>query len=75
MHVYVCTVHRESISFDLTFPFRMHDRKAFVLGMCSMMSLQAEDRPQTVTMLAPQFLPALIIIFNGLTESYDGEFR
>jgi len=49
----------------------MHDRKAYVLGMCAMMSLPAKDRPQTVTLLAPQFLPSLIVIFNGLNESYD----
>lgn len=63
----------EDIVIGLAFGFRMHDRKAYVLGMCSMMSLKAEDRPQTVTMLAPQFLPSLIVIFNGLTESYDGK--
>ena len=55
------------------FIFRMHDRKAYVLGMCRMLSLQGKDRPQTVNMLAPQFLPSLIVIFNGLKESYDGE--
>ena len=52
----------------------MHDRKAYVLGMCSLLMIPSKDRPANVNMLAQQFLPSLILIFKGLKETYDGMF-
>eukprot|EP00112_Aurelia_sp_Birch-Aquarium-sp1_P018256 Seg4332.3 transcript_id=Seg4332.3/GoldUCD/mRNA.D3Y31 product=Importin-7 protein_id=Seg4332.3/GoldUCD/D3Y31 len=49
----------------------MHDRKAYVLGMCSLLMIPSKDRPANVNMLAQQFLPSLILIFKGLQETYD----
>ncbi|XP_065070384.1 importin-7-like [Rhopilema esculentum] len=49
----------------------MHDRKAFVLGMCSLLSIPSGERPQAVNALAQQYLQSLITIFKGLKEGYD----
>jgi len=48
-----------------------HDRKVYVLGVCALLSLPANQRPEAVNMFASQFLPALILIFKGLKASYD----
>ena len=49
----------------------MHDRKVYVFGVCSLLSLPPASRPEAVDILAPQFLPALLLIFNGLNNLYE----
>ncbi|XP_057289833.1 importin-7-like [Hydractinia symbiolongicarpus] len=49
----------------------IHDRKVFVFGICALVSLPAETRPDAVNMFAAQFLPALLIIFEGLKTVYE----
>jgi len=49
----------------------MHDRKVYVFGICSMLSLQPGNRPPAVEVFASQFLPALLVIFKGLIDIYE----
>jgi len=49
----------------------VHDRKVYVFGICSMLSLPHENRPEAVKVFAPQFLPALLVVFKGLVSSYE----
>ena len=49
----------------------MHDRKVFILGVCSLLSVPQEHRPPAYIENAPKFLPALLMIFNGLQTTYD----
>lgn len=51
----------------------MHDRKVYVLGICALLSLPANHRPEAVAIFAPQFLPALIHVFDGLNGLYDSK--
>uniref|UniRef100_A0A4W4GGH1 Importin N-terminal domain-containing protein n=1 Tax=Electrophorus electricus TaxID=8005 RepID=A0A4W4GGH1_ELEEL len=46
----------------------LHDRKMCVLGLCALMDL--EQRPQSVSQVAGQLLPAAILLFNGLKRAY-----
>eukprot|EP00794_Sanderia_malayensis_P018281 gene18281-20104_t len=49
----------------------LHDRKAYVLGMCSLVSVPSQSRPQAVNMIANQLLPSLLLVFKGLDSTYD----
>jgi len=49
----------------------LHDRKVFVLGICSLLSMPPESRPEALGTHAPMFLPALLMIFNGLQSTYE----
>lgn len=55
------------------FYFSVHDRKVYVFGICSMLSLPHENRPEAVKVFAPQFLPALLVVFKGLVSSYESK--
>ena len=52
----------------------VHDRKVYVFGICSMLSIPAETRPEAVKLFAPQLLPALLVVFKGLVASYESKF-
>lgn len=47
----------------------LHDRKISVLGLCALLSM-AGQRPQEVTEVAPQILPAALVLFQGLKRAY-----
>ncbi|XP_077868643.1 importin-7 isoform X2 [Saccoglossus kowalevskii] len=49
----------------------LHDRKMCALGLCTLMSLPG--RPDTVSVLASQFLPSLLLIFKGLNRAYESK--
>jgi len=49
----------------------LHDRKVFILGVCSLLSVPEEHRPPAYIEHAPKLLPALLMIFNGLQLTYD----
>uniref|UniRef100_A0A7M5X8J5 Exportin-2 central domain-containing protein n=1 Tax=Clytia hemisphaerica TaxID=252671 RepID=A0A7M5X8J5_9CNID len=49
----------------------MHDRKVYVFGICSLLTLPPENRPQAVELFAPQFVPALLVVFKGLITMYE----
>ena len=49
----------------------MHERKVYILGVCSLLSIPEENRPAILMEHAPKFLPALLMIFNGLAIMYD----
>lgn len=48
----------------------IHDRKLCVLGLCTLMSL-GNDRPQAINEVAPQLLPSVILLFDGLKHAYQ----
>ncbi|BFZ04143.1 hypothetical protein BsWGS_07182 [Bradybaena similaris] len=47
----------------------LHDRKICVLGLCSLLTMVGQ-RPQEVTEIAPQILPAALLLFQGLKRAY-----
>ena len=47
---------------------RLHDRKMCVLGLCALIDL--EQRPQAISQVAGQLIPAAILLFNGLKRAY-----
>jgi len=49
----------------------MHDRKIFILGVCSLLSIPEANRPPAFFEHAPKFLPALLVVFNGLENMYE----
>jgi len=49
----------------------MHDRKVYILGVCSMLSIPEANRPPIFAELAPKILPALLMIFHGLSVMYE----
>jgi len=49
---------------------RLHDRKMFVLGLCTLLSMTG-DRPQVLTDEAHRILPSLILVFKGLKRAYE----
>ncbi|CAH1257344.1 IPO7 [Branchiostoma lanceolatum] len=46
----------------------LHDRKLCVLGLCALMELQT--RPEPISSAAQSFLPALLMLFEGLKRAY-----
>lgn len=48
----------------------LHDRKVCVLGLCTLVSLDQELRPQAIEMFGKQIMPAFIILFEGLERAY-----
>ena len=53
--------------------FRLHDRKIFVLGLCTLLSMTGA-RPQILNDEAPRLLPSLILVFKGLKRAYERKF-
>jgi len=49
---------------------RLHDRKMFVLGLCTLLSMTG-DRPQVLTDEAHRILPSIILVFKGLKRAYE----
>ncbi|XP_071505004.1 LOW QUALITY PROTEIN: importin-7-like [Diadema antillarum] len=47
----------------------LHDRKMCVLGLCMLLSLP--NRPPVVHECANRFLPALLLLFQGLKRAYE----
>ncbi|KAI8780568.1 importin-7, partial [Biomphalaria glabrata] len=47
----------------------LHDRKMSVLGLCSLMNLLGQ-RPPEIMEVAPQILPAVLLLFQGLKRAY-----
>lgn len=47
----------------------IHDRKLYVLGLCTAISL-GSDKPQALVEFAPEILPNLLTIFEGLKRAY-----
>jgi len=51
---------------------RLHDRKIFVLGLCTLLSMTG-GRPQVLNDEAHRILPSLILVFKGLKRAYECE--
>lgn len=49
----------------------MHDRKLYVFGICSLLSLPHDNRPQAIELFASRFLPSLLAIFKGLVDMHE----
>jgi len=49
----------------------LHDRKVYVLGMCTLLDLPLQERPQSIVEAASQILPSLLVIFDGLNHIYE----
>lgn len=49
----------------------LHDRKVYVLGMCALLEIPPQERPQSLVEAAAQLLPNLLIIFDGLNHIYE----
>lgn len=47
----------------------VHDRKLSVLGLCTLISLPG-GKPPVLMELAPNIIPAMVLLFNGLTRAY-----
>lgn len=47
----------------------IHDRKLYVLGLCTAISL-GDGKPYVFNELADQILPSLLLIFDGLKRAY-----
>lgn len=55
----------------------IHDRKLYVIGMCTLLSM-GDAKPPVLNELAPKILPCLMLVFDGLKRAYqaraqDGE--
>lgn len=55
----------------------IHDRKLYVIGLCTLLSL-GDAKPPVLNELAPKILPSLMLVFDGLKRAYqaraqDGE--
>ena len=48
---------------------RLHDRKIFVLGLCTLLSISGG--PQLLNEEAHRILPSLILVFKGLKRAYE----
>lgn len=48
----------------------IHDRKLYVLGLCTLMQL-GDGKPPVLGELAAQLLPSLMLIFDGLKRAYE----
>ncbi|XP_037934798.1 importin-7 isoform X2 [Teleopsis dalmanni] len=48
----------------------IHDRKICVLGLCTLISL-GDSKPQVLSEVSSQIIPALILLFDGLKRAYE----
>uniref|UniRef100_A0A8C5PDX5 Importin N-terminal domain-containing protein n=1 Tax=Leptobrachium leishanense TaxID=445787 RepID=A0A8C5PDX5_9ANUR len=46
----------------------LHDRKICVLGLCALIDL--EQRPQVLSLISSQIMPAFLLLFSGLKRAY-----
>lgn len=51
----------------------LHDRKMCVLGLCTLINLNANSRPGIVNEIAPQIIPSALLLFDGLKEAYKSK--
>lgn len=49
---------------------RLHDRRVYVLGLCLLLSLPASQRPSVVEAFGKDYIPTLLVLFNGLKRAY-----
>lgn len=49
----------------------LHDRKVAALGLCYLLGMTQEVRPQEVHDISGQILPSLLILFQGLKRAYE----
>ncbi|CAB4007819.1 Importin-7, partial [Paramuricea clavata] len=49
----------------------LHDRKMFVLGLCSILGINSTLRPKGLHDCASKIIPSLLMIFSGLQRSYE----
>ncbi|CAN7998754.1 unnamed protein product [Ixodes hexagonus] len=54
---------------NIEFFLGLHDRKMCVLGLCTLISSQG-SRPQSLSEMAPQVVPSLLVLFDGLKRAY-----
>lgn len=47
----------------------IHDRKLYVIGLCTILSL-GDSKPPVLNELAAKILPSLMLIFDGLKRAY-----
>jgi len=52
------------------FVHRLHDRKICVLGLCMLLDTTG-NRPQEITSIAGDIIPACIMLFDGLKRAYQ----
>ena len=57
------------------FFYSLHDRKMFVLGLCSILGINGELRPKGLHDCASKIIPSLLLIFSGLQRSYESKFK
>lgn len=48
----------------------IHDRKLYVLGLCTAIAL-GDQKPPVMNELAEKILPSLLLIFEGLKRAYE----
>jgi importin-7 len=48
----------------------IHDRKLWVIGMCTLISL-GNLKPQVLSEVSAEIIPSLILIFDGLKRAYE----
>ncbi|THD23781.1 Ran-binding protein 7 [Fasciola hepatica] len=48
----------------------LHDRRVYVLGLCLLLSLPAAQRPSVVEAFGKDYIPTLLVLFNGLKRAY-----
>lgn len=53
--------------------FRIHDRKLCVMGLLTLMSLPP-NRPIAVNEHAPQIVPSMLMLFDGLNRAYSSKY-
>lgn len=53
----------------------LHDRKITVLGLCSLVNLISNNRPNEVSEVSAQIIPALLLLFSGLKRAYAAKAK
>lgn len=48
----------------------LHDRRLCVLGLCLLLSLPADQRPEAVVASHKEYIPTLLLLFTGLKRAY-----
>jgi len=48
----------------------VHDRKLWVIGMCTLITM-GDAKPQVLSEVSGEIIPALILIFDGLKRAYE----
>ena len=50
---------------------RLHDRKVAALGLCYLLGMTQDVRPQEVHDISSQIVPSLLVLFQGLKRAYE----